>query len=97
MFVKVLQFDKCRPPLGIADFEKASRQLEQVGYYISIERDGLAASACSLSDAQRRVRSAFAGHALAPQRTARAIELTQDVAHDFQRLFRRAGIITRGA
>ena len=38
MFVKVLQFDKCRPPLGIADFEEASRQLEQVGYYISIER-----------------------------------------------------------
>ena len=56
--------------------------------------DELAASACSgHSDAQRRLRSAIAGHALATQQTARAIELTQDVAHDFQGLVRRAGII----
>jgi hypothetical protein len=34
VFVKALQIDKCRPPLGIADFEEASRQLKQVGYYI---------------------------------------------------------------
>jgi hypothetical protein len=38
MFVKVLQFDKCRPPWASPTFEEASRQLEQVGYYISIER-----------------------------------------------------------
>jgi hypothetical protein len=39
MFVEALQIDKCRPPQGIADFEEASRQLEQVGYYI-FEADG---------------------------------------------------------
>jgi hypothetical protein len=34
VFVKALQIEKSRPPLGIADFEEASRQLKQVGYYI---------------------------------------------------------------
>ena len=34
MFVEALQIDKCRPLLGIADFEEASRQLKLVGYYI---------------------------------------------------------------
>ena len=42
------------------------------------------APAPGFSDAQRRVRSAFARHVLAPQTTARAIKLTQNVAHDFQ-------------
>ena len=39
----------------------------------------------------------LAAHHAAPLQTARAIEIAQNVAHDFQRLFRRAGIITRGA
>jgi hypothetical protein len=39
MFVKALQIDNWRPLLGIADFEEASRQLKQVGYYI-FEADG---------------------------------------------------------
>jgi hypothetical protein len=39
VFVGALQIDKSRPPLGIADFEKAARQLEQFGYYI-FEADG---------------------------------------------------------
>ena len=39
VFVRALQIDKSRPPLGIADFEKAARQLEQFGYYI-FEADG---------------------------------------------------------
>jgi len=34
MFVKALQIDNSRPPLGIADFEEACRQLKKVGYYI---------------------------------------------------------------
>ena len=34
MFVKALQIDKSQPLLGTVDFEEASRQLEQVGYYI---------------------------------------------------------------
>ena len=40
MFVKAVQIDDCPPSsLGIADFEEASRQLNQVGYYI-FEADG---------------------------------------------------------
>ena len=39
MFVKALQIDNWRPLLGVADFEEASRQLKQVGYYI-FEADG---------------------------------------------------------
>jgi len=31
--------DKCRPPLRIADFEGASGQLKQVGYY-TFDADG---------------------------------------------------------
>ena len=34
VFVEVIDTEKTRPPLGIADFEEVSRQLEQVGYYI---------------------------------------------------------------
>ncbi len=39
MFVKALRIDNWRPLLGVADFEEASRQLKQVGYYI-FEADG---------------------------------------------------------
>ena len=39
VFVEALQINKSRPPLGIADFAEASRQLTQVGYYI-FEADG---------------------------------------------------------
>ena len=34
VFLEALQIDKCQSPLGIADFDEASRQLKQVGYYI---------------------------------------------------------------
>ena len=46
------------------------------------------ASTPRLFEAYRRSWDVLAGHNPPSQQTAHTIELTQDVAHDFQRLFR---------